>query len=132
MPAKSSSRSRLTTRITHPSPAVNEQEQGLEQRLGQPENAMADLETALERAIPELNFLTIATPDIRPGALLESRRIDHYVGRIESFLVPPLSPDDFETERHPASVNLRSLSTTRSGHAARSVRLGDQTGLLVP
>ncbi|NJN61352.1 MAG: hypothetical protein HC795_07315 [Coleofasciculaceae cyanobacterium RL_1_1] len=79
---------------------------------------MADLETALERAIPEINFLTIATPDIMPGALLESRHVDHYIGRIEPFLVPPLTPADFETERQPAAVNLRSLSTERSGQSA--------------
>lgn len=79
---------------------------------------MAHLETALERAIPEINFLTIATPDIMPGALLESRHIDHYIGRIEPFLTPPLTPADFETERQPAAVNLRSLSTERSGQAA--------------
>jgi hypothetical protein len=79
---------------------------------------MAHLETALERAIPEINFLTIATPDIMPGALLESRHVDHYIGRIEPFLVPPLTPADFETERQPAALNLRSLSTERSGQSA--------------
>jgi hypothetical protein len=80
--------------------------------------AMTDLEAAIERAIPEINFLTIATPDMMPGALLESRRIDHYIGRIEPFLIPPLTPADFETERQPAAVNLQSLSTERSGQSA--------------
>jgi hypothetical protein len=79
---------------------------------------MAGLEAALERAIPEINFLTIATPDIMPGALLESRRVDHYIGRIEPFLIPPLTPEDFETERQPAALNFRSLSTEQSGQSA--------------
>jgi len=79
---------------------------------------MFDLETALERAIPELNLLTLATPDITPGALLESRKVDRCVGRIESFLVPPLELGDFETERHPAAIDLRQLQAQRSGSAA--------------
>ncbi len=79
---------------------------------------MFDLEAALERAIPELNLLTLATPDITPGALLESRRIDRCVGRIEPFLVPPFDRSTFETERHPAAINLRSLEAERSGSGA--------------
>jgi hypothetical protein len=82
---------------------------------------MANLKAALERAIPEINFLTIATPDILPGALLESRQVDHYVGRIEPLLIPPLTPADFETERQPAALNLRGLSTVRSGQSALSL-----------
>jgi hypothetical protein len=92
--------------------------------------AMRDLEAAIVQAIPDINFLTIATPDIRPGALLESRHLERYIGQIEPCLMPPLTPAMFETERQPVAVKFQDLSLERSGAAA--IGLLHRFGLQLP
>ena len=80
-------------------------------------------ESLLEKLIPEINFLTVASAGVRPGHVLESLDKDIIAGYLPEFIkdVPIMAGKDFETIEEPYSINLGKTEGTNSNEAALKV-----------
>ena len=80
-------------------------------------------ESLLEKAIPEINFLSAAGAGLEPGHVLESLAKDIVIGYLPKYLkkMPVMKRQKFKLIEEPYDISLDKIEGTTSGKAAISV-----------
>ena len=80
-------------------------------------------ESLLEKAIPEINFLSAAGAGLKPWHVLESLEKDIIVGYLPKFLkkVPVMKGEKFRLTKEPYDISLDKIEGTTSNKAAINV-----------